>query len=87
MVSRKEAIDLAAPHLRDEGSSWVVRPKGHQRNKRLGLWRIGYCDPDHPDDVLCGGDLAVWDDGRVEPVGSSPEERDMVDAEWSSPCR
>jgi hypothetical protein len=31
--------------------------------------------------LLCGGDLAVWDDGRVESVGSSPSERDMIDAE------
>ena len=48
---------------------------------RIFLWRVGYCDPEHPDDVLCGGDLAVWDDGRVDPIGSAPGERDMLDAE------
>jgi len=79
--TRKEAIELASAHLRDEGSALVVRQKGLRRNERVGLWRVGYCDPDHPDVVLDGGDLAVWDDGRVESVGSSPSERDMIDAE------
>ncbi len=71
MNTRKEAIELAAAHLRDEGSALVVRQNGLRRDKRLGLWHVGYYDPEHPDEVLCGGGLAVWDDGRVESVSSA----------------
>ncbi len=81
MNTRKEAIELASAHLRDEGSALVARRNGLRRDKRLGLWHADYYDPEHPDDLLCGGALAVWDDGRVESVGSSPSERDMLDAQ------
>jgi hypothetical protein len=72
--TRKEAIELASAHLRDEGSALVVRQNGLRRDKRLGLWHVGSYDPEHPDELLCGGGLAVWDDGRVESVGSSPSD-------------
>jgi uracil-DNA glycosylase len=79
--THKQAIELASAHLRDEGSALVARQNGLRRDKRLGLWHVDYYDPEHPDELLCGGSLAVWDDGRVESVGSSPSERDMIDAE------
>jgi uracil-DNA glycosylase len=79
--THKKAIELASAHLRDEGSALVARQTGLRRDNRLGLWHVDYYDPEQPDEVLCGGSLAVWDDGRVESVGSSPSERDMIDAE------
>ena len=82
MNTRKQAIELAAAHLRDEGSALVVRRNGLRRDKRLGLWHVDDYDPEQPDELLCGdGGLVVWDDGRVESVGSSPSERDMIDAQ------
>jgi hypothetical protein len=46
--TRKQAIELASAHLRDQGSALVFRQKGLRRNERLGLWRVGYCDPNIP---------------------------------------
>jgi hypothetical protein len=69
--TRKEAIELASAHLRDQGSALLVRQNGLRRDKRLGLWHVGYYHPEHADELLCGGGLAVWDGGRVEPVSSA----------------
>jgi uracil-DNA glycosylase len=79
--THKQAIELASTHLRDGCSALVACQNGLRRDKRLGLWHVDYSDPGHPDELLCGGSLAVWDDGRVEDVGSSPSERDMIDAQ------
>lgn len=70
MKTHKQALELAAAHLRDEGSTLVVRTKGLRRDNQLGLWVVGYCDPEHPEEILCGGSLVVWDDGRVGSVSS-----------------
>lgn len=71
MNSRERALQLAADHLRNEASSLTVRNRGARRDRRLGLWRVGYYDPEFPDVILDGGELAVWDDGRVESVSSA----------------
>jgi uracil-DNA glycosylase len=81
VLTRHQATEIARIHLREEGSPWAVCRTGLRRNDRLGLWRIGYFDPDHPDEILDGGELAVWDDGHVQSIGSAPAERDMVEAE------
>lgn len=71
MKSRKEAIELATAHLSAEGSGLAVHETGLRRDKQLGLWAMDYYDPEHPEEVLIGGFLLVWDDGRVEPASSA----------------
>lgn len=57
MLSRRQAIEIAAAHLREEGSSWRVRETGLRRNNRLGFWAVGYIDLEHPDATLAGGEF------------------------------
>ncbi len=70
MISHQEAKRRAAEHLRVEGSPWAVSRA--TRERRYGVWIIGYRDPARPDEMLEGGGLVVTDEGDVHDLGSAP---------------
>lgn len=76
MSSAQAAKDQANAHLRAEGSHLVALHTS--RNKKHGVWVIGYRDPDHPDEMLIGGALVVTDEGEVHNIGSTPDAVDLL---------
>ena len=70
MISHQEAKRRAAEHLRAEGSPSAGSRA--TRERRFGVWVIGYRDPERPDEMLDGGGLVVTDEGDVHDLGSAP---------------
>ncbi len=71
MISAHAAKKYANVHLRDGGSNLVALYAS--RDKAYGVWVVAYRDPDHPDEMLCGGGLVVTDEGEVHGYGSMPD--------------
>ena len=76
MISAQAAKEQANAHLRAEGSHLVA--SNASRDKRNGVWVVGYRDPDHPDETLIGGALVVTDEGAVHGIGSTPDAVDLL---------
>lgn len=68
--SHVQAKRVANLHLAAEGATLVA--KRATRNRRYGVWLVGYVDPTAPDQLLEGGALVVTDAGMVHDVGSAP---------------
>ncbi len=76
MTSHQEAKRRAAAYLRAEGSPLAV--SSAIRDRRFGVWVIGYRDPYRPDEMLDGGGLVVTDAGDVHVLGSAPGSLDNL---------
>lgn len=72
LLTRKQAVEAANAHLRAEGTDLIALPETTTRNRRFGVWIVGYREPARPGDRLDGGGLVVTDDGGVHDLGSTP---------------
>jgi hypothetical protein len=45
---------------------------GATRDRRFGVWIVGYRDPERPTEILDGGGFVVTDEGEVHDLGSAP---------------
>lgn len=76
MISAAKATRHANAHLRAEGARLVAVQAS--RDKKHGVWVVGYRDPDHAEEMLIGGALVVTDDGEVHSIGSTPDAVDVL---------
>lgn len=76
MISAQAAKEQANAYLRADGSNLVARHAS--RDKKHGVWIVGYRDPDFPDEMLIGGALVVTDEGEVYTIGSTPDAVDLL---------
>lgn len=76
VISVQAAKRQANAHLRAEGSHLVASTAS--RDKKHGVWVVGYRDPNHPAEMLIGGALVVTDEGEVHAIGSTPDAVDRL---------
>jgi uracil-DNA glycosylase len=76
VISAQAAKKQATAYLRAEGSGLVAVHAS--RDKRHGVWVVGYRDPEQPDEVLDGGALVVTDEGEIHSIGSTPDAVDHL---------
>ncbi|WP_202865428.1 uracil-DNA glycosylase [Ornithinimicrobium sufpigmenti] len=76
MISAQAAKKQASAYLRDEGSG--LSAVHASRDKKHGVWVVGYRDPKQPDETLDGGALVVTDEGEVHSIGSTPDAVDHL---------
>lgn len=76
VISAQAAKKQANAHLRTDGSHLVAVHAS--KDKKHGVWVVGYSDPDHPDEMLIGGAMVVTDEGEVHTIGSTPDAVDLL---------
>lgn len=72
MLSRERAVGRANAYLRAQGSALVTSGETTNRNRRFGVWIVGYRETARPGAPLDGGGLLVTDEGDVYDLGSEP---------------
>jgi hypothetical protein len=78
VLSREQTVERASAHLRAHGSPLVASPATTTRNRRFGVWVVGYRDAARSGEPFDGGALVVTDDGDVHDLGSAPGSLDHL---------
>lgn len=72
-ISHQQAKRYVDAYLSAEGSATIAGTAS-----RFGsVWLVSEIEPDHPDEMLLGRALAVFDDGAVYSTGSLPPQHEI----------